>query len=102
MRQLIQAFIEVEEKIHSLLEEVQSLKPYVEALAEENIRLKHEVCSLPENVTEQVIANARHLQGIANENLEKLYQEGFHVCHLHFAQPLDDGDCLFCRGFLHR
>jgi regulator of replication initiation timing len=102
MKQLIQAFIEVEEKIHSLLDEVQRLKPYVEALEEENIRLKHEICALPEALTEQVIANAQHIQGMANENLEKLYQDGFHVCHLHFAQPLDGEDCLFCKGFLSR
>jgi regulator of replication initiation timing len=103
MTQLAQALTEVEEKINSLLEEVQRLKPYIRALEEENIRLKRELCSLPDKVTKKVMANAEYLQGMADENLERLYSEGFHVCHLHFGQPLDsEKDCLFCNGFLHR
>lgn len=102
MRQMTQAFSELEEKLRSLLEEFQRLKPYVTALEEENIRLKRELCALPEVETERVIANAKYIQGVAHENLIRLYQEGFHVCHLRFGQPLESEDCLFCMGFLRR
>lgn len=100
MSQLTQALTEVEEKLRSLLEEVNRLKPYVQALEEENINLKRK-CAFPEQETERVIANAEHIQGVAHDNLVQLYHEGFHVCHLHFGQPLD-GDCLFCMAFLRR
>jgi regulator of replication initiation timing len=102
MRQLTQAFLEVEEKLLSLLEEVRSLRPYIESLEEENIRLKRESCALPQNETERVLANAAQIEGVAHDNLVRLYKEGFHVCHLHFGQPIEAGACLFCAGFLRR
>jgi regulator of replication initiation timing len=102
MSQLTQALTEVEEKLNSLLEEVRRLRPYVTSLEEENVKLKREQLALPEKETERVIANAERIQGVAHDNLERLYKEGFHVCHLHFGQPLEAGDCLFCMGFLRR
>ncbi|MDD2233312.1 MAG: initiation control protein YabA [Desulfitobacteriaceae bacterium] len=102
MRQLTQAFLEVEEKLISLLEEVRSLMPYVQSLEDENLRLKRESCALPEKETERVIANAARIEGVAHDNLVRLYKDGFHVCHLYFGQPMEAGACLFCAGFLRR
>jgi Uncharacterized protein conserved in bacteria len=102
MRQLTQAFLEVEEKLISLLEEVRSLLPYIQSLEDENLRLKRESCAIPERETERVIANAARIEGVAHDNLVRLYKEGFHVCHLHFGQPMEAGACLFCAGFLRR
>ena len=33
--------------------------------------------------------------------LQVLYDEGFHVCHAHFAQTREE-DCLFCLSLLYQ
>jgi len=33
------------------------------------------------------------------EALKTLYNEGYHICHAHFARPREE-DCLFCLSLL--
>lgn len=101
MGQFSQAISEVEENLTRLLNEVRSLKQYVKYLEEENIKLKRQLCAVSEADTERVQKNALKIQKEAHENLERLYQEGFHVCHIYFGEPLD-GNCLFCTAFLRK
>ncbi|MGI5901451.1 MAG: initiation control protein YabA [Desulfitobacteriia bacterium] len=99
MGQLNQAITEIEENLARLLNEVKSLKQYVDYLENENIRLKRQICAVSEADTFRVQRNAARIQKEAQENLEKLYNQGFHVCHIYFGEVLE-GNCLFCNAFL--
>lgn len=101
MGQLHQAISEVEENLAGILSEVRSLRQYVEYLEEENVKLKRQLCAVSEADTARVQKNAARIQKEAHENLEKLYSEGFHVCHIYFGEPME-GSCLFCNAFLRK
>lgn len=98
---LTQALIDMEEKLTGLLKEMQILKMHVYALEEENHDLKARLCSIGPAEKAAVADNVEKIQGQGFENLTKLYEQGYHICHLHFGQARDQ-DCLFCLGFLKR
>ncbi|NMA01901.1 MAG: DNA replication initiation control protein YabA [Clostridia bacterium] len=98
---LTEKLIELEEKMTEMLEEVKTLKMYAYSLEDENEKLRRELCQYPEETKKAVEENAEKIQGEGYENLARLYNEGFHICHIHFGQPRK-GDCLFCMGFMRK
>lgn len=102
MKPLTNLLIEFENKFNEIFQELRDLKMRAYALEDENEKLRKELTDvyrhcLAEGAGKTGQPQQSRRQGFAN--LSRLYNDGFHVCHMHFGQSRS-GDCLFCLGFL--
>ena len=77
-----------EEKLTLLLEEWRELSARVARLEQQN------------RLLQESHVQASYSSGGALA-LHGLYDEGYHICHAHFAQTREE-DCLFCLSLLHQ
>ena len=85
---LYQDLLAWEEKLAALLEEGRELGTRVAQLEQQN------------RLLQESRVQASYISGGASA-LRGLYDEGFHVCHAHFAETREE-DCLFCLSLLHQ
>lgn len=76
---------------------MQKIKKEARALSVENDRLRAQLARTLGR--EDAAGDAERGGGM--ETLRQLYEEGFHICNVHFGRPRT-ADCLFCSAFLNR
>ncbi|WP_050613554.1 DNA replication initiation control protein YabA [Bacillus testis] len=119
-KEIFDSVSSMEAQIGQLYKQLGELKDHVAEILEENNMLMVENEHLRRRL-DQHIANKKPEKALKKrktqheskedkgfdigegyDNLARLYQEGFHICNLHFGSPRKEGDCLFCLSFLNK
>lgn len=85
------------------LAEVEAIKKTVQNLVEENTNLRLENTKLRERLTQLENSRKGKQKQESTSNLDKIYDEGFHICTVFYGQRRENDEaCAFCLELLYR
>lgn len=110
-KEVFEQVSDMEERIGQLYQQLGDLKGHLKELLAENHRMTIENYHLRERLEQDVKEkessgkekkDQANMIGEGYDNLARLYEEGFHICNVHFGSPRQNEDCLFCLQFLNK
>lgn len=107
-RALFDQFHRMESRVSSVGEDLRDIQGKLNQLLEENTTLQIENQHLRDRIDyltkqmEEDAANAEPEMSKSRLNLQKLYEDGFHVCNVYYgSRRVDDESCVFCLDVIY-
>lgn len=106
-RSLYDGLSQLENELQGTLSQLSEIKETLHELVEKNTTLEIENQRLREHLQEiskPASSEDREKPGLSKSrmNLEKLYEEGFHVCNVLYGSRRDnDEECAFCLDVIY-
>ena len=95
LRNTLTELMEMKEGLHEIVEKNTTLEMENQRLRE-HLRELNQVAEAPSEKIKQALSKSRM-------NLEKIYEEGFHVCYdLYGSRRENDEPCAFCLEVIYR
>ncbi|APB31542.1 initiation-control protein YabA [Vagococcus teuberi] len=103
---LYDELVNVERQLETMLYQVKEMKPVLDDLIEENLNLKLENQHLHDKLDklekQEVAEDGRQELSKSRLNLEKLYEQGFHVCKDFYGSRRENQEeCVFCSSMIY-
>lgn len=107
-RELYDSFEELEKQTKFTLSQIERIKAEMGKVIEKNAELEIENQHLREHLHEIEQKQKGNNEGTelskSRKNLEKLYEEGFHVCNvdnMYGSRRVNDEPCVFCQDVIY-
>ena len=107
-RELYDSFEELEKQTKFTLSQIERIKAEMGKVIEKNAELEIENQHLREHLHEIEQNKKGNKEGTelskSRKNLEKLYEEGFHVCNvdnMYGSRRVNDEPCVFCQDVIY-
>ncbi len=102
-REIFDSLDNFSQNLMMTLAEVEAIKYSIQGLVEENTSLRLENTKLRERLDQLELSTDEVSLQQGAGNLEKIYDDGFHVCTVFYGQRREnDESCAFCLELLYR